>query len=285
MTATITQSREFAHCRRQPLALLLLAAIALAICVGCGGMAGDGAGTGRLTAEPPPSAATAVARAEATVAAVSAKVGTDYCGRLCQPAFWMNASVADLDAEISKGASVNATGGAGYYQGSPLHNAVWYADISVIAALLDRGADIEAKDYAGQTALHNIVQAPGGAGEMIPSTHSHSDQDNIAALLLERGADVNAQDHREYAPLHYAHDPVMAALLLNYGADVNAVNEHGQTPLFASPFYRYGADVVALLVEHGVDTNARDRDGLTACQFMRYYDHLLDDAIQEMICP
>ena len=283
MTATITQSRELAHCRRQPLALLPLIAVAAAILVGCGNMIGDAPGTANPTAEPPPSVATAVARAEATVAAVSAKVGTDYCGRLCQPAFWMNASVADLDAEISKGASVNATGAR--YQGSPLHYAVWYADISVIAALLDRGADIEAKDYAGQTALHNIVRAPGGAGEAIPSAHSHSDQDNIAALLLERGADVNAQDYRGYTPLHYANDPVTAALLLNYGADVNAVNEHGQTPLFASPYYRYGADVVALLVEHGVDINARDRDGLTACQVMRHYDHLLDDAIQEMICP
>ncbi len=88
MTATIAQWWEFAHCRRQPLALLPIIAVAAAILVGCGDMIGDAPGTANPTAEPPPSVAAAVARAEATVAAVSAKVGTDYCGRLCQPDFW-----------------------------------------------------------------------------------------------------------------------------------------------------------------------------------------------------
>ena len=325
MTAIITQSGESARCRRHPLALLpfallLLAAMALAICVGCGGMAGDAPATGRLTAEPPPSAATAVARAEATVTAAAAKAGTDYCGRLCQSAFWINASVADLDAEISKGASVNATGGVDGYKGSPLHYAVWYADISVIAALLDRGADLEAKDYIGQTALHLVAQSISEAGHKHPSTHWHSDQDNIAALLLERGADVNAQDnYDDLTPLHLARNPVVAALLVDYGADVNAtagsgwtplsdaawygasdmvvlllelgadisvVDSSGRTPLFAALLGVADADVVALLVEYGADIDAKNADGETACQFASNHSSLKEnDAILYLVCP
>ena len=322
MTDTTTQAREPAYFRRQPLAWLLLTAITAAIIAGCGGMSGDGAGTGRPTAEPPAAVATAVARAEATVTAAAAKAGTDYCGRLCQSAFWMNATVADLDAEFSKGASVNATGGVDGYKGSPLHYAVWYADISVIAALLDRGADLEAEDHIGQTALHLVAQSISEVGHKHPSTHWHSDQDNIAALLLERGADVNAQDNYEgLTPLHFARNPVVAALLVDYGADVNAATDSGWTPLSDAAWYGASdmvvlllelgadisvvdgsgrtpllaallgvadADVIALLVEYGADIDAKNADGETACQLASNHPLLEEkerDAILDLVCP
>lgn len=307
------------HWRRQPLALLPLLSLATAaIFAGCGSIAADSSATPWPTAEPGAPVAAAVAQAEATVTAVSAKAGNDYCGRLCQPAFWLNASVADLDAEISKGASVNATGGVGY-KGNPLHYAVWYADISVIAALLERGADLEAKNYTGDTALHIVALPLGGINHTHLTTHRHSEQNNVAALLLERGADANAQDDWGLTPLHQARNPVVAALLLNYGADVNAAGESGWTPLFsASSSYgasdtvalllEHGADtsvlddngdtllfaalhgnadadVVALLLEHGVDIDAKNSDGLTACQFANSNWLKPTDAIRELVCP
>ena len=262
MTAAANAVR---HWRRQPIASLLLPLLSLAmaaIFAGCDGMAGAAPATGMPTAEPPPSVATAVAQTEATVQAVSDKAGADYCGRLCEPAFWLNASVADLDAEISKGASVNATGGVGY-KGSPLHYAVWYADISVIAALLERGADLEAKNYTGDTALHIVALPLGGINHSHLATHRHSEPDNIAALLLERGADANAQNIQGFTPLHQTSDPVVAALLLNYGADVNAPGELGWTPLFSASSSYGESDTVGLLPEHGADTSVVDDNGDT----------------------
>lgn len=206
------------------IAILLLTALA-AVFAGCGGIAGSIVGNAPATnpaAQPPPPAiATAVAQAEATVQASYAKSQTDYCGRLCQPSFWLNATVADLDAEISKGTAVNAKGGVS--GGAPLHYAVRYADIFVIAALLDRGADLEAKDDNGFTALHTIVSPPGYIDRIDDlDVHRHSGHGlEVAALLLERGADANANTRSGWgdSPVGYANDPVMAVLLLNYGAD------------------------------------------------------------------
>ena len=214
------------------------------------------------TTAPPPAVATAVAQAEATVQASYAKSGAAYCGRLCQPSFWRNATVADLDAEISKGASVNAKDGVSGGGRSPLHHAVQYADLAVIAALLDRGADVDAKTDGGSTALHIIAGLPGD---------HHTPVSEVAALLLERGADANAQSGwRGYSPLHYAGDPVMAVLLLNYGADVNQKSDSGTTPLHTAVgygpagFYVNGdIALVTLLLEHGADVNAVNDSGQT----------------------
>ena len=227
------------------------------------------------TTAPPAPVATAVAQAEATVQASYAKSGAAYCGRLCQPTFWRNATVADLDAEISKGANVNTKGGFSGGGRSPLHYAVQYADLSVIAALLDRGADVYSKTDRGLTALHIIVGLSGD---------HHTPVSEVAALLLERGADANAQDGWSgYSPLHYAKDPVMAVLLLNYGADVNQKSDSGTTPLHTAVgygpagFYVNGdIALVTLLLEHGADVNAVNNSGQTPLLFAVVY--AVDDA-------
>lgn len=306
---------------------LLLSALALAVFAGCGGRAGDGpAPAANPASEPPPAVATAVAQAEATITAASASTEseTDNCGRLCQPAFWLNASVADLDAELEQGADVNAK----YWQSSPLHYAVLYADLSVIAALLDRGADIEAKKAGGLTALHIIA----GAGtDILLGTHQrHPQGADIVALLLERGADANAQDDVcGCAPLHWANDPIVAALLLSYGAevnlkhdvgatplhmavnggftgsfpdnaammaafllehgaDVNAVAYNGQTPLFLAvkTAAQYGeTDAVALLLEHGADIDAINGEGKTVCQSLEELSPSEIAVVEDLVCP
>lgn len=309
------------------IAILLLSAIAAAVFASCGGMAGDGpAPAANSASQLPAPAATAVARAEATVTAASASAESraDNCGRLCQPAFWLNATVADLDTELDRGADVNAK----YWQNSPLHYAVLYADSSVIAALLDRGADIEARKSGGLTALHIIA----GAGtDIFLGTHQrHPQGADIVALLLERGANANAQDDVcGCAPLHWANDPVVAALLLSYGAEVNlkhdvgatplhiAVNggptgsfpdhaammaafllEHGadvdavayngQTPLFLAvkTAAQYGeTDAVALLLEHGADIDAIDAEGRTVCQSLEELSPSEIAVVEDLVCP
>ena len=305
--------------------VLLLSTLALAVFAGCGNIAGDGpAPAVKPASEPPPAVATAVAQAEATVMAASAKSETDNCGRLCQPSFWLNASVADLDAELEQGADVNAK----HWQSSPLHYAVLYADLSVIAALLDRGADIEARKAGGLTALHIIA----GAGtDILLGTHQrHPQGADIVALLLERGADVNAQDGWcGCTPLHWANNPVVAALLLNYGADVNLQNDGGATPLHAAVsggptgsfldnavtmaafLLEHGADIdavaydgqpplfhaaktaaqyretdaVALLLEHGADIDATYAEGRTVCQSLEELSPSEIAVVGDLVCP
>ncbi|HMF13013.1 MAG TPA: ankyrin repeat domain-containing protein, partial [Gemmataceae bacterium] len=62
-------------------------------------------------------------------------------------------------------------------------------ELAVARLLLDAGADLEAKNDSGATALH--VAARSGNAE-------------FAALLIARGAQVNARDKWHNTPLHYA---------------------------------------------------------------------------------
>jgi ankyrin repeat protein len=117
-------------------------------------------------------------------------------------------------------------------------------DSEVVEALLDSGADINARDERNQTALHHA--ANGG----------HTP---VVKLLLERGADVNAKNLFEQAPLHGAVfrgalDSVR--LLLNAGADIDSrFGFNGQTPLLAVSAGR--TKVVEALLEEGADVNAK----------------------------
>ncbi|UNQ73406.1 ankyrin repeat domain-containing protein [Infirmifilum sp. NZ] len=101
---------------------------------------------------------------------------------------------------------------------SELHFAAGIGDLEKIRMLLERGADINARDNIGWTPLHFAAIA----GKL-----------DVARLLIEKGADVNARGVFGDTPLHYAamngHLDVVK-LLVDSGADVDARDEYGRTP-------------------------------------------------------
>lgn len=64
---------------------------------------------------------------------------------------------------------------------TPLHAAAAYGQTPIVRQLLDQGADVNARDKAGQTAL------------MMAVCNSHADVVNV---LLQRGADITAKDSK-----------------------------------------------------------------------------------------
>ena len=76
-----------------------------------------------------------------------------------------------------------------YFYGTPLHEAALKNHTSVIQLLLDRGADINARDAENQTALHKAAW---------------NNCTSAMRLLLERGADPNARNHANQTPLDLA---------------------------------------------------------------------------------
>jgi hypothetical protein len=94
------------------------------------------------------------------------------------------------------GATVNATGGVTGC--TALHMAARRGNVAVAAALLDCGADIEARDRRGDTPLRRAVNC---------------EQSAAAALLLARGADRHAPGSRGLTPCLAARSSAMKRLL------------------------------------------------------------------------
>lgn len=92
------------------------------------------------------------------------------------------------------------------------------AGTRTLRLLLDRKADVTARNRWGQTALHFAA----------------SQRPELAMLLLGAGAPVNVTDHNGGTPLHRAvqgRQVELVKVLLERGADINAEEGGGVTPL------------------------------------------------------
>lgn len=98
--------------------------------------------------------------------------------------------------------------------------------IALITALLDKGADINARNINGENVLHMFGDEEFDGTEEVMLEK--------ARFLLDRGADINAQDEPGTTPLMIAAELDMvglAKLLLERGAKKELQNEDGETAL------------------------------------------------------
>lgn len=143
---------------------------------------------------------------------------------------------------------------------SPLHWAASDNRSPLVALLLEKGANIEALDKAGDTPLH--VAGYNGATES-------------ATLLLDKGADVDARGKQQRTPLFKAieHEHTdVAALLIGRNTDVNAKDTNGKTPLSETGWFGC-ADIAALLLDKGAKVNAKDVWGNTPLKRAGEFNH------------
>jgi len=116
--------------------------------------------------------------------------------------------------------------------------------------LLAHGADINAVDINGETALHKICE---------------QSEFELAQYLLSKGANPNIgtkgdKNNRGRTPLHLVSQrgqDQIAKLLIQHGAIINSVVGNGRTPLHYASNMGHLA-VVTLLLENGADYNARE---------------------------
>ena len=151
----------------------------------------------------------------------------------CRPACWLAtglvvASVATAGAQPPR---------------VPLLEAVKAGDTAAVRTLLDGGAEVDAAEPDGTTALHWAA---------------HHDDLRLATQLLEAGAAADAATRYGVAPLALAAtngSAAMLELLLDAGADPNRASGEGETPLMTAA--RTGVvPAVAVLLEHGAEVDA-----------------------------
>jgi ankyrin repeat protein len=135
---------------------------------------------------------------------------------------------------------------------SPVADAAMRRDSAEVRRLVQSGADVQAAQADGATALHWAAY--------------HGDA-SLALLLLEAGADVKAANRNGSTPLWLAAsqgDAAMINALLDNGADANEPLPLGRRPLMLAA--RSGrVDAVSVLLDGGADPNAKeDARGTTA---------------------
>ena len=134
----------------------------------------------------------------------------------------------------------------------------WEAQIPNIDLLLEKGADLEAKDDDGQTPLVVGIQSQGF---------------ETVRYLLERGADLEARDRHGQTPLMVAIQKDILEtvnLLLEKGANLEARDNNGHTPLVMA--VRSGrVEIVEFLLGRGADPQALSLDVTVEADWVSEY--------------
>ena len=178
-----------------------------------------------------------------------------------------------VDALVARGGDIDVRTSSGQY--TPLMRAAGLGQCSTVEQLLVRGADLEASDGWGRTALFHAVEFG---------------QPEAAELLCERGASTDAKDGKGMTPLHVAlsrpgsledakhleSDKLWASAEL---APADYREKVGETnPLYRVPNSSFGrmvvlrqrrdakhvrTQVVHSLLRRGAQVNAQTADGQT----------------------
>ncbi|MBT5738316.1 MAG: hypothetical protein HOI29_07080 [Planctomycetes bacterium] len=157
-----------------------------------------------------------------------------------------NTSMVELLME--HGADVNPSGGF-----TPLMGAARGSQVELIEWLLKEGADPNAVNRNGWTALMEAAELENTDGEII-------------AMLIEAGAKVNARCAEGKTALMCAlmwAQPATIRQLLDLGADVRMKDEDGSTALMLAA-EESSVEVVAMLVEVGAKVDATNAEGKSA---------------------
>ena len=137
---------------------------------------------------------------------------------------------------------------------TPLHVAAKNGHKEIVGLLLEKGAEVNARDRFQGTPLHWAV------------FYGHKE---VAELLLVKGAAVNTKERKGWTPLHYAAwkgYKDLAELLIANDADVNAQQEEGMTPLHEAALSGK-KDMAKLLARKGAKSELKDNKGYTPYQY------------------
>ncbi|MEW6323306.1 MAG: ankyrin repeat domain-containing protein [Acidobacteriota bacterium] len=153
--------------------------------------------------------------------------------------------------------------------GTPLARAAQAGDVAAIRTLVAQGADPNAFDASGQTALHWAARGGHPVGPH-RCRGEHAEWPKVIAALVDLGASVDAVDRRRavpggssgWTPLHVAlhHEQfAVAALLLERGANPNIRSGQGRSVLEVASSEGAPRELLQALLDRGYDARLARR--------------------------
>ena len=177
-------------------------------------------------------------------------------------------SDAAINLLLDRGAEVGAPaqGGAPMFNANAFFLAAYAGNATVLKRLSDAGAKID-------EAMTLI-----GTSRTTPMLGAYKFGDvAVARALLDLGTPVEFADGNGITMLGRAalnNEVAMAKELIDRGANVNIVDKLGMTPLLWAASSDFGdPSMIELLLKSGAKADARNKEGLTALELARKYNH------------
>jgi ankyrin repeat protein len=184
------------------------------------------------------------------------KLLKEHGATMTLPLAAMFGDTEEIQRLVESGADLNARDEQG---ATALMRAAGNASLDVVKLLLEKGAEVNATSKYGRTAL---LSAVGLGANRRPPTKEVPD---LVRALVDKGADVKAKTQDGETVLMGAaslDEPDIVRNLLEKGLEVNAGDKRGKTALMRS-----GPRVAKLLLDNGADFSVKDKDGMTPLMF------------------
>jgi hypothetical protein len=176
--------------------------------------------------------------------------------------------------------------GGDFYGDLPLHLATYAMNIGAVIGLLKEGANVDAKNAQGQTALHAYVRSIDGPEKRSFDSQEHS---TLVGLLIDYSADIESKDSMGWTPLERAslgsykksaNAEIYVRTLLNKGAAINGSCRNGQgwSPLALAVFSNK-LELARILLQRGAKVTSAQlgqtgRPGGPQCEILCYFTML-----------
>lgn len=177
--------------------------------------------------------------------------------KLGQNVLFFQMPIERLQFFIDRGANVNARD----YQGkTPLHVQLKICarndKSSIVKRLVEHGAEVNAQDKKGNSILHGFELYTTKKGKLVPYIPK-----DIIAYLTDNAFNVNIRDNRGDSLLHCRNKCALKMIkrMVTYGAYVNIRDNRGRTPLHV----HWSLPIIKHLVDNGADVDSRDDEGST----------------------
>lgn len=172
-----------------------------------------------------------------------------------QVKFWLDAGAnPNLDCpQCETNVECIMAGLQGHYRARPiLLSEAYHGHSTIVACLLDKGANALARDTEGSTSL------------MWAAQQGHTE---LVKLLLTRGTPIEARDAEGNTALFrslWSGNPATVEALLHAGAETRATNDLKETTLLCAVESAAPASILRALLQCHVNVHQKDRRGRTA---------------------